>query len=510
MKQKLVECLKVRFLSRIRSLPLEEPLITKIKMIFARRNKSPLNKKIKGLIVFVVIAVMLISTFAFLPRESQGTLNTPKSSDNPTATISSQGTINHNSTSTPSPLSQVARFVNQIADSAKQIVAPDPTPHPPGVVTSAQTINSTVWLQVAANAWAFYQPTVGVDVNTGLPYSAGTDYKVFTDWDLGAYIQAIIDAQKIGLIDTNGTWGSYDRLDKVLTFLETRPLNNATGYPFWFYDAVTGGNDSSIDSEQTHADGADTGRLFVALNSLKNYNSANFAARVDNYVYNKLGNRSDYSVLVPNIKIDASSNNLYAYYIDSGFASFWPQQIGSIPSTILNNVLNSPNIMVNGVSLPNAAIINEPLLSAVFELNNSDSSRLKSLMSRVYLAHEAYYNETGIFLAPSEGGNPSGAWLYEWVVAPNGQPWQVSLFSDQTVFYNFQDFSPFAYSKVAFSFLSLYNTTFARNEVVWLEAALPVPANGYCDGVDANGNIAHPVNIGQTLILDAARYALNK
>jgi len=109
----------------------------------------------------------------------------------------------------------------------------------PGVIESGQPVNLAVWLGVAKNAWAYFQPGVGVDANTGIPYAGDTYFKGLTDWDLGVYIQAVIDAQEIGLISTSGTWGSYSRLDKALFYLENRPLNETTHYPFWFYDATT-------------------------------------------------------------------------------------------------------------------------------------------------------------------------------------------------------------------------------------------------------------------------------
>ena len=148
---------------------------------------------------------------------------------------------------------------------------------PPGLIESAQTLNSTVWMKVAANAWAYFKPNVGVDPNTGLPYAGGTTFTGFTDWDLGVYIQAIIDAQKIGLIGNDGAWGSNARIDKVLTFLETRDLNN-NSYPYQFYDATTGKDDSTMSGPEI-VDIVDTGRLFVALNNLINFNSS-LAARV--------------------------------------------------------------------------------------------------------------------------------------------------------------------------------------------------------------------------------------
>ncbi len=73
-----------------------------------------------------------------------------------------------------------------------------------------------------------------------MPRGGGTDSPNFTDWDLGVYIQAVIDAQKIGLIGTDGDWNSSALLETVVKFLETRELNETTHYPYWFYQAVDG------------------------------------------------------------------------------------------------------------------------------------------------------------------------------------------------------------------------------------------------------------------------------
>ena len=328
---------------------------------------------------------------------------------------------------------------------------------------------------MAATAWAYYQPNIGVDPDTGLPYAAGLSFRGFTDWDLGSYVQAVIDAQEIGLIDINGTWGSYARFDKVLTFLENRPLN-AYGYPFQFYDATTGREYYPASSASTRiVDIGDTGKLFVALNNLRNLNNA-FAPRINNIVLN---GRSNYTALVAKISNYVNSKDIYWYYVSSGFASFWPQQLGAVPSAILSNILNSQNITTYGVSLPHAPICNEPLLGSVFELNNSDSLGLMGLVTQVYSACEAYYKSTGQFMAPSEGSN-GRQWLYEWVVAPNGEPWRIT---DGWGNYC-ENVHPVVYNKVAFSFLALFGTDFARRMVVWLEDALPEPINGYHDGID--------------------------
>ena len=167
---------------------------------------------------------------------------------------------------------------------------------------------------------------MGVDATTGLPYAGGTNFKGFTGWDLGVYIQSVIDAAKLGLISPEGPWGSDARIEKVLAFLETCPINTTTNYPFWFYDATTGTDYSSLSDKATQTvDVVDMGRLFVALNNLRIYNSS-LTQQIDNYV---LDGRSDFAALVPCIEADSTLNNIYGYYFASGYASFWPNSVRS-------------------------------------------------------------------------------------------------------------------------------------------------------------------------------------
>jgi hypothetical protein len=245
--------------------------------------------------------------------------------------------------------------------------------------------------------------------------------------------------------------------------------------------------------------------LFVALNNLINFNSS-LALRIDNIVlYGQNNGRSNYTALVPSIKGFATSNSIYGYYFVSGFASFWPQQIGNVSNQILNNIVNSPtNVTTYNVTLPDAPIGCEPLLCSVFELNNNNS-QLMTLANQVYLAHEAYYNATSGFVAFSEGNSFSSSnYIYEWVVGPDGHTWEITSSGSSPYSGN-----PVIYMKVAFSFLALYNTTFAHNMVVYLEAILPDPAKGYSDGADNNGQyIACTGSNTNGLILEAALYAI--
>jgi hypothetical protein len=488
--QGLVNYKKVCSFLGVRFVSLQASLEAERKKGFFKQNRWRFSRKAKGLIVFAIITVMLISIFAFLPKLNNSTPNNPTASPFDT----SQGT--NNQTSSSNALSALVQAISNVVGSAAQAFSP---PKAPGVIASAQTINSTVWRAVAANAWQYFQPGVGVDSTTGLPLT------YFTDWDLGVYIQAVIDAQNLNLTTTDGAWGSYARLDKVLTWLETRELNNAS-YPYWFYQA-TDGEDYHADSDKATApvDVVDTGRLFVALNNLRVFNSS-LASRINNIVlYGQNNGRSNYTALVPGIKSDILvSTSIYSYYFDSGFASFWPNDLPNA-STILNNILNAGNVTTpQGVLLPKASILGDPLLCSVFELNNNDS-RLMALANQVYLAHEAYYNATGRqYRAFSEGSSLTTQWVYEWVVLPDGRTWVV-------LNENGSDFNmtPVIYTKVAMGFLAIYNTTFARNMVVYLENALPTPANGYSEGVDESGTLLTMAgDLTNGLIIGAARYAI--
>jgi hypothetical protein len=127
-----------------------------------------------------------------------------------------------------------------------------------------------------------------------------------------------------------------------------------------------------------------------------------------------------------------------------------------------------------------------------------------ALAYQVYLAHEAFYNDTGQYRAFSEGPSSTGQWVYEWVVYPDGRTWFV-------LNENGSDFNmtPVIYTKVAMGFLAIYNTTFAENMCIYLENALPDPAHGYSEGVDEAGALLTGVGCNTNgLIIGAATYAI--
>ena len=504
----LVNYKKLRFLLGLRFISPKTSLETEDKKGFFKSNRLRFSKQEKGIIVFAIIVILLLSFFTFLPRANQSTPS-PQPTDSPIASPSDTPQETTNPTHKPNIGSQISNILTGISDGITQVFTP---PKAPGTIESAETMNSTVWRAVAANAWQYFQPGIGVDPNTGLPRNGGTDSTTFTDWDLGVYIQAVIDAQKIGLIGTDGDWNSSARLETVVKFLETRELNETTHYPYWFYQAVDGKDyHKNSDLATSTVDGVDTGRLFVALNNLRNFNSS-LAPRINDIVLNKgpYHNRSDYSVLVPAIKAESLySTSIYAYYVASGFASFWPNELSNATSTILNNIrVRGTTTTSENVTLPLADILGDPLYCSVFETSNS--SQLMVIAQQVYLAHEAYYNATlqatgqGQYRAFSEGSSLSTHWAYEWVVLSDGRTWVV--LDEQYHDYNI---SPMIYTKIAMSFLAIYNTTYAHDMVVYLERTLPDPINGYSEGVDESGAQLTGVGLNTNgMIIGAAKYAI--
>jgi hypothetical protein len=167
----------------------------------------------------------------------------------------------------------------------------------------------------------------------------------------------------------------------------------------------------------------------------------------------------------------------------------------------MDNIFSAGNVTTNGVWLPAVAITGDPLLCSVFELNNNDS-KLMALANQFYLAHQAYYNATNQYRAFSEGPSFSAPWQWEWVVLPDNRSWTILNGTAQVL-----NITPLIYTKVAISFLAVYNSSFAKGISVYLEDAIPTPVDGYCEGVDESGAVFNGVgDLTNGLILDAALY----
>jgi hypothetical protein len=358
----------------------------------------------------------------------------------------------------------------------------------PPVVDSA-----AYWMSLATNAWQYFQVGNSVNSATGL-HASGQGYPYFTDWDLGVYVQAIIDAERLGIISNNGTYGADWRFSKILAFLETRPLMS-DGQPYAWYRTDGQNRDDTVQVA------TDTGNLLVALNNLKDYRP-DLASRIDYIVYN----RTNYGPECKAVSALAGSVNIYDYYVACGFADFWPSQFSSEANTILNNIVNAPTVETYGVVLPKAKVTSEPLLLSIFNLQQP-AAGLLNLSRQVYLAEEARYNATRKYTAFSEGNIAGGndvSYAWEWVVLPDGRTWVIE--KDET---SVISVTPVVYLKVAVGLDALYNTNYTQSMVDAVEP-VSLTSSGYRDGVNENGQVVSTV-IDKTneLILAAALYAIN-
>jgi hypothetical protein len=360
--------------------------------------------------------------------------------------------------------------------------------------TKGQTsaVDNSYWLHLASNAWNYFQPGVGVESATGL--NRGTiGYPYITDWDLGVYIETIIAANKLGILSNGGNWGADARIQKVLSFLQTRELTS-NGLPYQWYQSANGNPWSGLQ------EATDAGALLLALGSLKNYRP-DLADSINSIVFSK----TNYSALEQAVNASVNSRCLYDYLIASGFAKFWPNRFNGLASTILNNIASAPTVSTYGAKLPTAKITCDHLFLSVF--NIPYNQKLDTIAQLVYSAHFSRYTATGKYGAFSEGnsGLANPQYIYEWVVKDDGTTWQI-----EDVQFKKVDIAPVIFFKSAVCLLAMFNSSFTKNMVSYVESRLPLPTNGYSNGIDENGRVVSTIEGDPNgLIIQAAEYAIS-
>ncbi len=306
--------------------------------------------------------------------------------------------------------------------------------------------DSSDWMSWAQTAWNYFQPGVGVNSGTGLHHASLT-WGCFADWDLGSYIYATIFARKLGLIGDGGAWQFDDRIGKVLSFLQNRPLlaNNAP-YSAYRWDSLPGTWCTTFGSTPYASDGADQGRLLAALYALKTYRSS-YAAQV-NAIFNR--SKSYYNTLYTQLGVE-----YYSYQIAEGWAAF-----GYDESSIFNGIdnYNGPTVSAYGQNIPKVYTVTEPLIHVLLEsdtLVHKPSSSFVDFANRVMLAQQGRGSASGKLTGWSEGGySPDPFYLYEIILDNDGvSTWVLKLGS---TYYNHSTDPPLVYTKVAFSYLALY------------------------------------------------------
>lgn len=368
-------------------------------------------------------------------------------------------------------------------------------------VGSSEEDDVLKWVEWAKTAWSYYDPGTGVDPNTGI-LKASYHWSFLTDWDLGGYIISIIKAELMGILPKDGEWGADDRIEKVLTFLETRPIS-PYGVPYHFYSSTNGkpkgGGITNV---------SDAGRLLIALNLLKQYRP-DLAKRIDDIVV-----RNGYELLANRTNAWRTTAGFYKYYVAHGFKFFGFDKAYPVQEALreFEKIKNGPHVNVFGIDLPATEVTSEPMLHMIFEIG-ADEDYMEYLR-RVYSVQEARYYATKKLTAWSEGntGLRDPTYVYQWIVTPRGDTWKITP----------KEINPIIFTKVAFGLHALFNTSYTKllvDHVLRKESerrkSLPfilfLPAKGFIEGVDESGRIVGDiVDKTQTIIIEAAYYALKR
>jgi hypothetical protein len=343
------------------------------------------------------------------------------------------------------------------------------------------------WLELARSAWNYFQPGVGLS-NRGLNY-ASIGWHFLTDWDLGCYISAIIDAEVLGLIPRDGPMGADDRVRRVLNFLASRPLHS-DGVPYGVYNADTGEPGTSGPSNPS-----DAGRLLISLYRLKRHRP-DLSGYIE-FVIERNG-LLKFASGVPN-------NGFYSYYYAHGYY-LWGAKTRQVDDALgLIATLRSRKMVdAYGVKLPYVEITMEPILHSIFELDLP--------MEYFYWANLTLqaqinrYKATGKPTAFTEGGlTVPPYYIYEWIVdIYSGRTftvWNPSLSGISL--------TPIIYTKAAIGMHAIWGNNYTLMLVNYvMKTKSP---NGFYEGVDERGNMIYLLSDKtNSLIVNAARYALEK
>ena len=343
------------------------------------------------------------------------------------------------------------------------------------------------WMSYAQTAWSYFQPGVGVSPSTGLNY-ATSNYHYFTDWDLGCYISAIIDAEKIGLLEREGEWGADQRISRIISFLKTRRLTDSN-LPYWFYSADNG--DPVVSKGQGNP--SDSGRLLIALYMLKQHRPE-LADEIDEIVA-----RTNYAEFAENCPTDG----FYAYYLAQGYSLFgFNTSRVQKALSFIDRIPSMEHVQVYSQSLPVTEIIMEPILHTIFELEANPE--FQDWAYRVYRVQEDRYAATGKPTAFTEGAyDKSPNYIYEWIVHPYGKVWYITTPTWQPM-----NIPPVVYAKAAFGMHAIWPSSYTEKLVDYVLGAKT--DSGFYEGVDENRRVIRILtDKTNSLIINAARYALD-
>ena len=400
----------------------------------------------------------------------------------------------------------------------------------------------TTWTDTAQTAWNFFHVGNAVIWNPNItpshPYetllgAAAMGYDYFTEWNLGTYMFAILDAEKAGILPRgpvtypSGLWepGSTDRLTNITSWLGNRQL--CSGLACRWYHVYYANASAPPETPQSPTDVADLGFLLIALDAVKRQRPE-FTANIDG-VYGPGGiERQAAENLVCNTNW-AAGVSIYEWFVAHGFSYFGitcsevTEALGALDA-ILNPSI-TPQVTTYGVTLPRVDITSEPILLGMLYLRDADKTPgFATLAWNVDLVQERRYLASGsppqprYFTGFSEGntGLPDpNSYVYEWIVQADGSTWSFSCVNKQPCVPPIE--YPIKYLKAAFGFYALHGTQYGLDFVQHLLGSpglmdyCYLGSVDYCyrEGIDENGRVVSTVvDATHGITLAAARHAL--
>jgi hypothetical protein len=321
------------------------------------------------------------------------------------------------------------------------------------------------WLNIAKTAWNYFKPGVGISINTGLNYANQWWHRA-TDWDLAAYISAVISARKLNLIDENEF---KMRIEKILQFLETRKLS-PKGIPYLYYDSDIG--EPAIDIESNPSD---AGKLLLALDSLRKFEPI-YEERVI-----KIIQRNGIEKIASDQKAWKTTSGAYAHYIAIGFQKFKLANYSHIIEKLkfYEMIERIEEIKSYGISLPKSWITYEPILLEVYELNNT---RAKEFLEKLIQVSKLRFKETSQLSAFSEGAiDNQPYYIYEWIVANGHGTWIITDHEGKII-----NIPEVAFTKVALGIYAYEESDYSKL-LIEKVLILTITDNGFYEGIFEDG-----------------------
>lgn len=357
-------------------------------------------------------------------------------------------------------------------------------------------------MQAAAVAWRYFSNNISAE--TGLVASVD-GYPSTTMWETGALIDAVVAAERLGLITADEAGA---RLARTLDSLSRLPLTSA-GLPNKAYDIrslqmVTYKNEPTETGIGWSA--LDIGRLLAALDVAERAHP-DLAGKVQRLLagWNTAELLSGGELIGGNIKngaLDMHQEGRIGYEQYAAKAML-AQALDATAAMDLTGQLAVRD--VSGLPVPGDTRLNrnmvpslttsEPYLLDGLEFGFDTRSQL--FASQVYRAQERRFDETGILTAVSEGHIDAAPYFAYGTVWGGGQPWAVLTSDGQRL-----DSKRTVSTKAAFGWDALFDTAYT-GRLVGSVADLAVPDRGWMEGryeLDGTPNTSITANTNATVL----------